>query len=174
MNLPFTVEQFLAVFRQYNESVWPSQILLNLVGLGAIVLPFTRWRLRDAVIAGALGFLWIWTGVAYHLAFFAAINPAAYLFSALTIVQGILFLVFGVFRTQLKFSVRTDIFGVTGALLVVYALVVYPILGSMLGHGFPESPTFGLPCPTTIFTFGLMLWAAVKVPKAVVVIPFLW
>ena len=27
MNLPFTVEQFLDVFAQYNQAVWPIQIV---------------------------------------------------------------------------------------------------------------------------------------------------
>ena len=36
------------------------------------------------------------------------------------------------------------------------ALVAYPVLSAMLGREFPEMPTFGLPCPTTIFTLGLL------------------
>jgi len=27
MNSPFTVEQFLNVFKDYNESVWPIQVV---------------------------------------------------------------------------------------------------------------------------------------------------
>jgi hypothetical protein len=48
------------------------------------------------------------------------------------------------------------------------------VLGYLFGHVYPKSPTFGLPCPTTIFTFGLLLWTKTKFPKAVLVIPFLW
>lgn len=32
-------------------------------------------------------------------------------------------------------------------------------LSMRLGDGYPLSPTFGLPCPTTIFTFGIFLLA---------------
>jgi hypothetical protein len=53
-------------------------------------------------------------------------------------------------------------------------LLIYPVLGYFLGHVYPHSPTFGLPCPTTIFTFGLLLWADNKVPKYLLVIPLLW
>jgi hypothetical protein len=38
MPLPFTVEQFLDVFRRYNEQVWPAQLALLLLGVGAVVL----------------------------------------------------------------------------------------------------------------------------------------
>jgi hypothetical protein len=34
---------------------------------------------------------------------------------------------------------------------------------------------FGVaPCPTTIFTFGILLWTIKKVPAYLLVIPFLW
>jgi hypothetical protein len=34
---------------------------------------------------------------------------------------------------------------------------------------------FGVaPCPTTIFTFGILLWATKPVPGYLLVIPFLW
>ncbi|WP_414541485.1 DUF6064 family protein [Nostoc sp. CCY0012] len=29
---------------------------------------------------------------------------------------------------------------------------MYPLIGYALGRIFPTSPTFGVPCPTTIFT----------------------
>jgi hypothetical protein len=57
----------------------------------------------------------------------------------------------------------------------VYALAVYPLIGILAGHHYPRTPVFGVaPCPTTIFTFGLLLWASRPVPLLVVVIPFLW
>ena len=62
-----------------------------------------------------------------------------------------------------------------GWAFVVYAMVVYPIIGALSGHGYPNSPAFGLvPCPTTIFTFGLLLWSDRKVPKYLLVLPFVW
>ena len=67
-----------------------------------------------------------------------------------------------------------NIYGITGAVFIIYALLIYPVLGHLLGHIYPKSPTFGLPCPMTIFTFGLLLWTDSKIPKYVLIIPFLW
>jgi hypothetical protein len=54
-------------------------------------------------------------------------------------------------------------------------MILYPVLGAMAGHIYPASPVFGImPCPTTIFTFGLLLWTERKVPGFLLVIPFLW
>jgi hypothetical protein len=54
-------------------------------------------------------------------------------------------------------------------------MIIYPVIGIFLGHGYPNSPCFGIaPCPATIFTFGLLLWTDKKVPKYVLIIPLLW
>jgi len=53
-------------------------------------------------------------------------------------------------------------------------MLIYPVLGYVLGHGYPNSPVFGVtPCPVTIFTFGLLLFAN-NVPKQILVIPLIW
>jgi len=113
-------------------------------------------------------------GIVYHLVFFTAINNAAYLFGAMFVLQGILFLVTGVFQSKLSFKFRFDIYGISGIALIIFALVFYPMLGNYLGHVYPSSPTFGLPCPTTIFTFGILLMSDRKCPAVIMVIPFLW
>jgi len=58
--------------------------------------------------------------------------------------------------------------------VVLYALLVYPLLGWSLGHAYPTSPTFGAPCPTTIFFFGMTLLAIESVPVTVVLLPIVW
>jgi hypothetical protein len=174
MNLPFTTEQFLSVFEQYNNAVWPFQIIFNVLGLSAVVLAVKKIAISNRLIVAILAFFWLWIGIAYHLAVFTSINPGAYAFAALNIIQGIVFLVFGVIKHRLSFSYKQNTYGITGAILILYAMVLYPLLGYALGHVYPRTPTFGLPCPTTIFTFGLLLWTDLKVPKSVLIIPFLW
>jgi hypothetical protein len=44
----------------------------------------------------------------------------------------------------------------------------------MLGRGYPAGPTFGLPCPTTIFTFGIFLYVIHGVRWYMIIIPLLW
>ena len=175
MQLPFTTEQFLGVFRLYNLVVWPAQLLLYALALAAVALALRGGAHGGRIAAGVLAFLWLWSGVAYHLEFFAAISPAAYLFAALFVVEGVLLIRLGVVgHRRLTFAPRRDAHGVAGALLLLYALAGYPLLGYLLGHRWPATPTFGVPCPTTIFTLGLLLWAARPVPRALLAIPLLW
>jgi hypothetical protein len=113
-------------------------------------------------------------GVVYHLIFFTAINKAAYLFGSVFILQSILFLTVGVLKSKLSFRFRSDKYGIAGVILILFALIGYPVLGHVFGHNYPSSPTFGLPCPTTIFTFGLLLLSDKKCPVTILIIPFLW
>jgi hypothetical protein len=174
MQLPFTTDQFFDVFRRYNEAVWPAQLLFAALAIVAIV-GCLRGTLRDArAVSAILAALWLWMAIAYHVAFFATITRAAILFGALFALQGLLFLALGVWKRKLVFRAQADAPGLLGVLLSLYALAVYPWLGSVSGHWYPALPTFGLPCPTTIFTLALLLWLRPPVPRIVFVIPLLW
>lgn len=174
MKLPFTVEQFLEIFKNYNQSVYPMQIVLYLLATVAIFLSIRKKRHSSRIINAILAFLWLWMGVVYHLVYFSQINKAAYLFGSIFILQGLLFLYLGVFNDKLSYKIKAGAFGFTGALLVIFALIIYPILGYSFGHIYPASPTFGLPCPTTIFTFGILLWHDKRLPFTILIIPLLW
>ena len=174
MKTPFTVEQFFEVFRNYNQAVFPMQIVFYLLGGIAVYLAIRPNLSSDKIISGVLAFLWLWMGIVYHLIFFSEINKAAVLFGALFILQGILFLILGVLKSKLSFGFHPNKYGVTGIILILFALIVYPVLGYLLGHVYPYSPTFGLPCPVTIFTFGLFLLSERKCPVVILIIPFLW
>lgn len=172
--MPFTIEQFLEIFREYNEAVYPAQWALVMAALVAVGLAFVRTENSGRIVAFILAVLWAWMGVVYHLILFTRINPAAYLFGALCIVQALVFIHHGVVRHRMAFSPAMNAVGITGAVLVLFALVAYPAFGYRLGHVYPFSPTFGAPCPTTIFTFGILLWNRSRRPLYVIAIPFIW
>ncbi len=174
MTLPFTSEQFLSVFAEYNTAVWPAQIVLNAIALAAIGLALWPSRHSSRLISLILGLFWSWMGAVYHWAYFAAINPVAVIFGALFLLEGTLFLWMGAIRNRIDFRFAPNARGRAGGLIILYALVIYPVLGTLLGHTYPQNPTFGLPCPTTIFTFGMLLWAERALPKLLLVIPALW
>lgn len=171
--LPFTVEQFFDVFARYNVAVWPSQLPLYALAVWSIALALQRKGFSKS-ISFVLSLLWIWMGLAYHWRFFSTINKAAFVFAALFVLQGILFLIAGVWKDLLKFRPTLDLYGVVGGVFLLYALVIYPALGYWLGHRYPAAPTFGLPCPTTIFTFGILLWTNRRVPLYLLAIPLAW
>ena len=173
--LPFTLDQFLAVFVTYNEAVWPAQVLAYLLGLLMVV--FTIWpsNQRSRVVAAGLAVMWLWTGVAYHGMHFSTISAGAWGFAALFVIQSLLFVEAGVLRGRLAFGPAKGWTGWLGWALVAYASIGYPLLGQLLAHGYPAMPMFGItPCPVTIFTFGLFLLTTEPIPRRLLVTPVVW
>jgi hypothetical protein len=157
MTLPFSADQFFGVFATYNAAIYPAQAGLLVLALAALASALP-WRFHsDRFVSGALAALWLWMAVVYHYLHFAAINPAARLFAALFAVEAGILIWKGVVRQRLAFSTAKGVGALLGLTLVGCALVVYPLLGEMLGHRYPATPTFGAPCPTTIFTIGLLV-----------------
>ena len=174
MKIPFTSDEFLAVFERYNEGVWPSQLVLYVLAVIALLAIYRNDKRGRQVLFAVLSLLWAWMGLVYHITYFSLINKAAYGFGVLFLIQGIVFAYVGIIRDKFRFDIRIDIYTILGTAFVVYALIAYPLIGIVLGHMYPRSPTFGVPCPTTIFTFGVLLFSAHRVSFFVLLIPFLW
>jgi hypothetical protein len=174
MNLPFTPVQFFAVFTSYNEAVWPMQFILVLVAIAMVTAVLRIPERADRIVAAGLALLWCWLALGYHLAFFWAINPAAPLFAAISLAGAGAFLWLGVFKSSLRFQSGMDARKIAGLAVIIFALAVYPAIGALLGHHYPAAPSFGLPCPTTIFTFGILLMTARPLPRMLLLAPMTW
>jgi hypothetical protein len=174
MGVPFSRESFLAVFRSYNDAIGSAPLWLAAlaVAIVAVALSPASWRHRAA--AAGLALLWLWAGAVYHWVFFARINPAARIFGAAFAVEAALVLWLGTIRGIIRLDPRRGWSAGVGWVLVVYALIVYPLIGWFVGHGYPNGPSFGAPCPTTIFFIGTLFWIEGRIPIPVAIIPVLW
>ena len=114
--------------------------------------------------------------LAYHLAFFFVHHPLAYTFAGISLAGASIFFWRGVVRRLLEFTLsagaRTPV-GL-GLSLIFFALLLYPLWSYYAGHYHPALPTFGLPCPTTIFTMGLLAFLVAPYPRSPLVIPVIW
>ena len=172
--LPFTHQQFLFVFALYNGVIWPLQWLAQAVGFAMLVLLHRPSPARDRASVLALAAMWLWTGLVYHGAFFSLVNPAAPLFGAFFVVEGLL-LAEAAWRRRLAFGQATGLRYVVGWSLLVYAVVVYPALGLLLGERVLDLPAFGVtPCPVTLATLGVLSLATGPARRWLTIIPVAW
>jgi hypothetical protein len=172
MQLPFTETDFFDVLAAYNTILWPAALTLWIVSLAAMVL-FVRVGNQSArALCSLLAIHWAWSGIAYHAAFFTRINPAGWLFAALFVMQAWLFVWYGILHDRLRFSTTRSTRHVLAALLIAYSFA-YPLLNLALGLEYPRIPLFAVPCPTTIFTAGVLLIAE-RPPSVLLVVPALW
>jgi len=172
---PFTIEQFLDVFAAYNASIWPGQLATLALGLIAIAALWRKWPIAARLIPAILALLWAVNGIGYHFLFFSTINPAAPLFAGFFVAQAMLFAVSAISATGLHFKTLRDFRSMLGAGFIAYAMVFYPMIGIWGGHGLMKGPMFGVaPCPTTIFTIGVLLMARGQWVPWLAIIPLLW
>lgn len=174
MKVPFTTREFFHVFESYNEAIWPLQVIFYAVAIFAVLSVLRKGLYTNIIVFSLLAFFWIWMGMVYHVAFFSSINKAAHIFGGLFIIQGLIFLFYGAYQQKIPLEFSRDGSGMLGIILILYALIGYPLLGLFLGHIYPAAPTFGVPCPTTIFTFGVLLFSKERIPWHIVIIPFMW
>jgi Family of unknown function (DUF6064) len=174
MSLPFSTDAFFEVFARYNAAVWPVVVALWVAAAGALGAVVRAPGARSSRVASAvLAALWLWGGLVYHATYFTSINPAAWGFAALFAGESGLLAWYGLRQRRLAFGTATGAARRLGIGLACYALA-YPALNVLAGHAYPASPTFGVPCPTGIFTAGLLLTTANRPPIPVVVVPVLW
>lgn len=173
--MPFTVEQFFDIFARYNLDLWPWQLVAIAAGLLVVALLYRETRLTAVITLTVLSAMWLVNGIGYHWLYFATINPAARLFAAVFALEAVLLAAAILLSPELRFRVDGSAASVFGAVLIVYAVAIYPALGWWAGHRYPAMPMFGVaPCPTTLFTIGLLLQAPWRTARWLVAIPALW
>ena len=173
MKTPFTQEQFFGIFEEYNTGTFPFQITLLILGILGVFLIHSKIKNKNSMIGGLLGILWLWSGIVYHMAFFTAINKAAYGFGGIFILQGLFFLV-ETYRGKLEFSWSKSTWQFAGYFFIVFGLIIYPIISFLLAKSSLHIISLGLPCPTTIFTFGWLMLTSKRLSKYLLIIPTLW
>jgi len=172
MQLPFTTEEFFDLFAAYNAALWPALVVLWLASVVTAAALLSSRRPPDRWISALLAAHWAWSALAYHAAFFTRINPAAWLFAAFFLVEAALLFWSGVVHGRMSFAPRRDAWAPLAWILVAYSLV-YPGINVVQHLSFARIPTFGVPCPTTIFTAGVLMLATPHSWRLSVV-PVIW
>jgi hypothetical protein len=175
VTLPFSRSEFLAVFAAYNEAVWPLQLLFFAAGLVAIGLLLFRPPWADRANSAILAAFWLTMAIGYHWTFFAPVNPAAYVFGGIFLLQAGLFVAEGLVRNRIHYGGASGISAWIAALLIAYGVAIYPLICLLVTHPYPTTPLFGIaPCPTTLYTIGFLILARYPKPLLLAFIPLAW
>jgi len=174
--MPYSAEQFFAVFNQYNSDLKIYVAFFYLLAFLVLWGIFSRKKFALNLSLAMLACLWLWMGIVYQIFYFSKINPMAKVFGAFFILQGFIWMYAMKARWFQFTNDKTSIQFFVSLFFIAYALLIYPILGMLMGHGFPSGPVFSLPCPSTIFTFGIVLLLTGKGKHflAIMTIPVLW
>ena len=172
MRLPFTQQEFLDVLVRITPRPGLSS-LRSWVVTFAFGVSVVRGQARSVTLSALAAVHWTWSGLVYHAAFFTDINPAAWLFAGLFLLEAFAFVWFGMVRRTLVFELGHTARSAVAVALFAYSLG-YPFLVLASGHDAPRAPLFAVPCPTTLFTAALLLTAVRPAPVTVFAIPVMW
>ena len=151
------------------------QLFAYLAGAIAVAALFVPGGRQTKLITATLTAMWAINGIGYHWLFFSTVNPIARVFGAIFIAQAIAFAISAYAFPDLRFGIEKDAISKVGLVLIAFASIAYPILGWTAGHRYPFVPAFGVaPCPTTIFSIGVLLLGTWSAVRWLLVVPLLW
>jgi hypothetical protein len=176
-----SVTEFFMIIAVYNSVYLVAIILTIVLGIIAVIFAMKKTAYSDQIVSLILAFLWLWVGIVFGFISFGAWTPImfgvpipgfGYFFGLTFTIQGLFFLYFGVYRKSLSFRFQQNLLGYLGLILIIYAIAIYGLIGFVTGYPFPFYPLFGTsPCPVSIFTIGLFLWADKRISPIVLIIP---
>jgi hypothetical protein len=173
--LLFTPRTYYRLFELYNTAIWPAQIFA--LALGAAIVPLSR-RASAASgrsIAGILAPFWLWVAIGFHAARYATINSAAVYVAWIFGLEAALLIGMGMTPGRLVFGPPGDPAGRAGLTIFLFALVVEPLVGPLLGRGWRQVEVFGVaPDPTAVATLGILLLGRGRGRGWLMVIPAIW
>lgn len=173
--LLFSPRTYYRLFELYNSAIWPAQAVSVLLGLLMLVLARRGGPIAGPAVAAILAACWVWVAIAFHLDRYATINWAASWAAAAFLAQAALLVWAGVIGGRLSAPTRLDAAGRAGVGIFLFALLVQPAIGLLLGRPWRQAEIFGIaPDPTAIGTLGLLLALAGPSRWTLMVLPALW
>lgn len=176
--LLFSPKTYHRLFELYNAEIWPGAwvaFVLGALAVGGVTAGGTRGQ---RLACGLLGAAWLWVAWAFHLERYAGIHWLAPWFAAAFALQGLALLGAAAFAAAPRAGDAGRQSRRIGVGLMLFALLVQPAIGALLGRPWSQAQWFGLaPDPTVLGTLGLLLTRPPARPAAgalLWVIPAAW
>jgi len=172
--LLFSPRTYYRLFELYNLYIWPAQIVTLALGVAVLALSLRPGRLQGRIVAAILAACWLLVAIAFHQRHYATINWAAAYAAFAFGAEALLLTWSGVIRGSLDLRPWTAMEGRIGMGVFVFALLLQPLIGFLVGRQWLQAEIFGVaPDPTVVATLGILLTAD-RVPWLLLVVPLAW
>ncbi len=172
--LLFSPETYYRLFELHNEAVWPVQIAALVLGFLVFGLLQRPGPWQGRVIATILAACWLWVAWAYLITRYATINWAARYFAAAFVLEAMLLIAVWVAGNKALLTTAPAARRLAMALFV-FALVIQPLIGPLMGRPWPQMEIFGItPNPTVVATLAILALSTHWSRWVLAVIPVLW
>ncbi len=173
--LMFSARTYYRLFERHNAALWPGQFMALLAGAFVFALLWRRPDQRTTRIAcGGLVASWFIVAIGYFWLRYATIHTGGRWFAAAFAAQALALAWGGVVRPQLEWEAKFTARSRTGLGLLLFSILLYPLVGRLLGRPWMQAEVFGLtPDPTVLATLGLLLGAK-RPPWWLWIVPVGW
>jgi hypothetical protein len=173
--LLFSPRTYYRLIERYNAAVWPAHLAALAMGLGIALLLRRPARRHALIVSSFLAILWAWVAWAFLWKRYATINWAVAYLVPFFGLQVVLLVWSGIVRGALEFRISRNFAGVSGMAVFGLALLVYPLLATLVARDWRQTEVFGIaPDPTVIGTAGLLLLAQGRPRWELLIVPLLW
>jgi uncharacterized protein DUF6064 len=172
--LLFSPRTYYRLFELYNREIWSGQLMGLLAGVAILALLRKPGAWQGRAISVLLAACWLWVAWGYHHARYSSINWVATYFAIAFAVETFLLVVVG-FGEGLTVRPLAPWITWTGVALVVFAVVLQPLIGPLVGRPWTQAEVFGsAPDPTVVATLGVLALAGGWPKWLFLPIPILW
>ena len=173
--LMFSPQTYYRLFEIYNGAIWPAQVAAIVLGLAILALLRRAGEFRGRLVAAILAACWLWIALAFHAGRYATIHTAAPYFAWAFGLEAALLIWTGVLRGKLVFGPNSGTIGQAVLAIFLFALLLEPAIGPLLGRPWRQMELFGVaPDPTAVATLGLLLLAAGRMRWELLAVPAAW
>jgi hypothetical protein len=173
--LLFSARTYYRLFELYNMDWWPLQLVALALGAAILVLWRHGGERAGRTIAAILALGWLWVAWGFHWQRYASINLVAGYFALAFALEAVLLLWFGGVRGRLAPVPITRLQQGAGLGLLLFALLIFPLMGPLMGRSWTQAEMFGMaPDPTALATLGVVLFAGARPLWGLVPIPVAW
>jgi hypothetical protein len=173
--LLFSSRTYYRLFELYNLEWWPLQIAALGLGVAVLALGWRGGARAGPALAVILALGWLWIAWAFHWQRYASINLAAGYFAWAGVLEALLLLWLGGVRGRFAAAPACRLQQRAGLGLFAFALLVFPMIGPLLGRNWAQAEVFGMaPDPTALATLGILLCAGVRPVWWLFPIPVAW
>jgi hypothetical protein len=173
--LMFSARTYYRLFELYNLELWPLQLLALALGVAVLALSRRGGDRAGRAVAVILAVCWLWVAWGFHWQRYASINFAAGYFALAFAVEAVLLLWLGGVRGRRAPAAATRLQRRAGLGMLLFALLVLPLMGPLLGRSWTQAEVFAMaPDPTVLATLGVLLCAGERPAWWLFPIPVAW
>jgi hypothetical protein len=171
--LLFSSRTYYRLFELHNAALWPAHIAAMAAGVAIIVLMLRPSQWQRPAIGCLLALSWLSVAWFFFHRRYQSINWAADYAAIAFAIEAVLFSLWATSRES--FAAHMSRSGRMALALVIYALLLQPLIGPILGRSWAGVEIFAVaPNPTVAASLAIIAYVRSRLRWLLMIVPLIW